>query len=216
MENFNLKIAAVKGFTKEEALSIENVGFDSLSIKGSNSTQAWVKAGKPTYGTAAFKAFAAEQLKSKTRGAAGVGCYVIIEAGVSDSRERPYKVISVSNEGTRKYQTVYQVVEADIKRKLVKGTKLVTVTDEDGVETEVEKETTEIVPQLLGLGSVVDTADKKGDAITKAKELTARDKRDYVVHVAKITDHNPIAAYSLYTPSTSAKEGTYIAFGVEL
>ena len=48
------------------------------------------------------------------------------------------------------------------------------------------------------------------------KEWITETKRDYVVNVSKVTDHNPIAAYGLYTPSTSAKEGTYIAFGVEI
>lgn len=208
MENFNLKIEAVKGFTKEEALSVEKLGFNALGIKGANATQAWIKAGKPTYGTASFKAFAAEQLKDKTKGAAGVGCYVVVEAGVSDSRERPYKVISVSNEGTRKYSTVYQIVEAKLKRKQNKVMK----TDKDGVE----KEVIETSAELLELGTVVDTASKKGEAEDKMKAWITETKRDYVINVVKVTDHNPIASYGLYTPSTSAKEGTYIAIGVSL
>lgn len=203
MGNFNVKIAAVKGFTKEEALS--QVNFDA-SFK--NATQAWVKAGKPTYGTNDFKTFAAEYLKKATKGIAGVGAYVVMESGVADSRERPYKVISVSNEGTRKYSTVYQIVEADLKTK----TKKVIKTDKEGVE----KEVTETVAELVALGSVVDTASKKGEAEAKMKEWITETKRNYVVNVVKVTDHNPVASYGIYTPSTSAKEGTYIAFGVEV
>ena len=203
MGNFNLKIAAVKGFTKEEALS--QVEFNA-SFK--NATQAWIKAGKPTYGTNDFKVFATEYLKKSTKGTAGVGAHVVIEAGIADSRERPYKVISVSNEGTRKYNTVYQIVEADLKKKQVKVIK----TDKEGVE----KEVTETKAELLELGTVVDTASKKGEAEDKMKQWITETKRDYIVNVVKVTDHNPIAAFGIYTPSTSSKEGTYIAFGVEL
>lgn len=203
MGNFNLKIAAVKGFTKEQAL--EQVNFNA-GFK--NATQAWIKAGKPTYGTNDFKVFATEYLKKATKGTAGVGAHVVIESGIADSRERPYKVISVSNEGTRKYATVYQIVEAELKRKEVKVIK----TDKEGVEKEVK----EIKAEVLALGSVVDTASKKGEAEEKMKEWITETKRDYVINVVKTTDHNPIASFGLYTPSTSAKEGTYIAFGVEV
>lgn len=211
MENFNVKIAAVKGFTKEEALSqVEfNAGYK-------NATQAWIKAGKPTYGTPTFKTFAVEYLRKATKGTANLGAHVIIEAGVADSRERPYKVVSVSNEGTRKFTTVYQVVEAEIETKTKKVLKTVKVKDAEGNVEEVEKEVTEVVPTLVSLGAVVDGAAKKSDAEELAKEWTTTQKRDYVVKVTKVTDHNPIAAYSIYTPSTSAKEGTYIAFGVEM
>ena len=203
MGNFNVKIAAVKGFTKEEALNQVNfnAGFK-------NATQAWVKAGKPTYGTNDFKVFATEYLKKATKGTAGVGAYVVIESGIADSRERPYKVISVSNEGTRKYATVYQIVEAELKTKTKKVTKI----DKEGNEKEVN----ETVAELVSLGAVVDTASKKGEAEAKMKEWITETHRDYVVNVVKVTDHNPVAAFGIYTPSTSAKEGTYIAFGVEI
>ena len=49
------------------------------------------------------------------------------------------------------------------------------------------------------------------------KSLIVTDKDLIKYHVVnKVTDHNPIASYGIYTPSTSAKEGTYIAFGVEV
>ena len=203
MEKFSVKIAAVKGFTKEQAL--EQVSFNAAF---KNATQAWVKAGKPTYGTNDFKVFAAEYLKKATKGTAGVGAYVVIESGVADSRERPYKVITVSNEGTRKYSTVYQIVEAELKTK----TKKVTKVDKEGEEKEVN----EMSAELVALGTVVDTASKKGEAEAKMKEWITETKRNYIINVVKVTDHNPIASYGVYTPSTSAKEGTYIAFGVEL
>ena len=211
MGNFNVKIAAVKGFTKEEAL--EPLSFNA-SFK--NATQAWIKAGKPTYGTNDFKVFAAEYLKKSTKGSAGLGAHVVIESGVADSRERPYKVLSVSNEGTRKYKTVYQIVEAELATKTKKVEKTVKVKDEEGNVTEVEKEVNETTAEVKSLGSVVDSCSKKGEAEDLMKQWITDTKRDYVVVVNKVTDHNPIASYGVYTHSTSAKEGTYIAFGVEV
>lgn len=202
MANFNVKITPVKGFTKAEAL--EQVAFNA-DFK--NATQAWIKAGKPTVGTDSFKTFAVEYLRKATKGTAGVGAHVVLEAGIADSRERPYKVLTVSNEGTRKYQTVYQIVEADLKKK----SKKVIKTDKEGVE----KEVVELTAEVIALGSVVDTASKKGEAEAKMKEWITETKRDYIVNVVKVTDHNPVASFGVYTPSTSAKEGTYIAFGVE-
>lgn len=203
MENFAMKIIPTKGFTKEEAL--KEVNFDA-SFK--NATQAWKSAGKPTVGTNDFKLFCFNYLKKQTKGIPGVGAYVVLEQGVADSREKPYKVITVSNEGTRKYSTVYQIVEADLKTKTKKVTKI----DKDGNEKEVNEVTAEVV----SLGAVVDTASKKGEAEDKMKEWITETKRNYIVNVVKVTDHNPIASFGIYTPSSSAKEGTFIAFGVEV
>lgn len=211
MANFNLKIEAVKGFTKEEALSKVN-----FNANFKNATQAWVKAGKPTFGTNDFKVFATEYLKKATKGTAGVGAHVVIDGAVADSRERPYKVLSISNEGTRKYKTVYQIVEAELVTKTKKVMKTVKVKDEEGNVTEVEKEVNEMTAEVKSLGSVVDSCSKKGEAEDLMKQWITDTKRDYVVVVNKVTDHNPIAAYGVYTPSTSTKEGTFIAFGVEV
>ena len=211
MANFNLKIEAVKGFTKEEALSKVN-----FNANFKNATQAWIKAGKPTFGTNDFKVFATEYLKKATKGTAGVGAHVVIDGAVADSRERPYKVLSISNEGTRKYKTVYQIVEAELATKTKKVTKLVKVKDEEGNVNEVEKEVNETTAEVKSLGAIVDSCSKKGEAEDLMKQWISDTKRDYVVVVNKVTDHNPIAAYGVYTPSTSTKEGTFIAFGVEI
>jgi len=208
MKEFNVKVVASKGFTKEEALATEKIGFNALGMKGSNSTQAWTKAGKPTYGTPAFKQFAVEQLKAKTRGTAGVGGYVVVEAGISDSRERPYRVLSVTNEGTRKFTMTYQIVEAELETK----TKTVTTQDEEGNDVT----STEMTATVKSLGAVVANASKKSEAEALLKDYITSTKRDYIINVVKLTDHNPIAAYGVYTPSSSTKEGTYLAFGVEL
>jgi hypothetical protein len=201
-----IKIVEVKGFSKEEALS--TVDFNT-TLKGANATQAWIKAGSPETDSKAFKVFVAEQVKSKFNNAAGVGGYVVVEGGVADSRERPYKVISVATEGARKYKSVHQVIEADLTTKVVKEK----VTSEDGVES--TKEVTKVTGYTL-IGQAVDSGDTKGEALELMKELIAENKKSYVVVNAKVeVSGQAIEAFGLYTPSVSAKVGTYIAFGIE-
>jgi len=204
-----VKIKEATGFTKVEALATEKIGFDVLTLSGSNATQAWIKAGKPANGTSAFKVFASEQLKKKTKFKEGLGAYVIVESGIADTRERPYKVISVITDGARKFKRTHQIVEAELATKLVK----VNETDAEGIVTVKEVLTAEII----SLGSVVATADKKSEALDEMKDWISAEKRDYVTIIAKeVVEGSAIAAYGVYTPSISAKEGTYVAFGVEL
>ena len=195
-----MKIVECKGFSKEVALDSEVLGF-TTEIRGANATQAWIKAGKPTVGTPGFKAFAADQLKLKTKNTAGLGVYIVLEAGVEDNRERPYKVISVKTEGARKFKRVYQVTEAVIKETPAKK-------NDDG---EV------VVPakyEISELGAVVGKAATKGAGNDLLKEWITDQKRDYVLTIAEeVVEGQPIASYGKYTPSVSAKEGTYIAFG---
>ena len=205
-----VKIKEVTGFTKAEALATEKIGFDVTTLAGSNATQAWIKAGKPAVGTNNFKVFASEQLKKKTKYKEGLGAYVIIEAGVADTRERPYKVISVVTEGARKFKRVHQIVEAQLATKSVKVKSVDAETNEEVIKEELQAE-------IVELGAVVATADKKSEALDVMKEWITAEKRDYVTIIAKeVVEGHAIAAYGVYTPSVSAKEGTYVAFGVEL
>lgn len=135
---------------------------------------------------------------------------MIIEAGVADTRERPYKVIPVITDGARKFKRTHQIIEAELATKMVK----VNVTDPETNEVTVKEE---MVAEIVSLGSVVATADKKSEALDEMKEWITAEKRDYVVVIAKeVVEGKAIAAYGVYTPSISAKQGTYVAFGVEL
>jgi hypothetical protein len=199
-KQFNVKVVECKGFTKDEALkSVSNFTTDY------NATTAWINAGKPTVGTPGFKAFCAEYLKKKTKANKGVGCYITLEAGSADTRMNPYKVFSIATTQARKFKRVYQIMEAEI------DVKNQTITLEDGTE-EVKQ-----VPVLKNVGVVVEEADKKSVAEDLMKQLISLNKRSYFINIVnKCVEGEPVAAYGVYTPSTSAKVGTYIAFGVEM
>lgn len=196
--NFSVKTVECKGFTKAEAL--EKVTDFTTDF---NATTAWVNAGKPTVGTPGFKTFCVEYLKKKTKANKGLGCYIVIESGVADSRENPYKVLSVPTTKARKFKRSYQITEADLKKKVEK------VVDEEGKEKEA------ITATIEGLGAVVAKYEKKGEAEKAMKEIITLTKRDYAIQIVnECVEGEPIAAYGIYTPSVSAKQGTYIAFGI--
>ena len=114
-------------------------------------------------------------------------------------------MFSIPTTQARKFKRVYQILEAEI------DVKTKTITLEDGTE-EVQQ-----IPVLKSVGVVVDEADKKSEAEDIMKNLIAENKRSYFINIInKCVEGEPVAAYGVYTPSASAKVGTYIAFGVEM
>lgn len=110
MEKFiNFKKLEVTGATKEEAL--EKAPF---FIQG-DATQAFKKwKASMTEGITEkdIKDFCINYLAKKSKNAPGVGFAVTIESAVANTRERPYRVENVKNEGgKRKYKTIYQLID---------------------------------------------------------------------------------------------------------
>lgn len=54
-----------------------------------------------------IKAFMLDYLNDKTKNCPGAGFLITLDAAVKDTRERPYKIEKVKNEGRRKYTTTY-------------------------------------------------------------------------------------------------------------
>ena len=79
-----------------------------------DSTLSWKKAGSPAVGTQEFYDFAIDNLKAnKLTDAKGVGVVITLDAGVADTRERPYKYNNVIFDGTRRYVTTFEVRRKD-------------------------------------------------------------------------------------------------------
>ena len=228
-----MKKVQAQGYNKEAAL--ETTGLEVSLDQLKNATQAWKKAGSPLTDKQ-LSAFIAEYIKKQKL----VGAYIVVDPSNDDTRLRPYAVINETTNGKRKTTTKYQIKEAGINVKYTKATK--TVTDKDGVEKEVEfmtpyrtetvkvevknKETGEVetktkeieVPEVkvLSVGAVVATADKKDEAAKIMKELIEKNKTDYVVEIVKeVTEGQKYALYGQYTPSKSAKLGTFMFFVAE-
>lgn len=115
----NFKIDQLSAYSKQEAM--DNAKYHIQK----DATQAWKNAGMPQIG-AALKEFCAEYLKKNTKNAPGVGCLITLTPGVSDTKEKPFKVENIKNEkGKRKYTTAYQLVDVETGKllKTVVGTK---------------------------------------------------------------------------------------------
>lgn len=111
MENFiNFKKLEVTGRTKQEAL--EKAPF---YIQG-DATQAfklWKKSMVNGVTERDIKQFCVAYLTKKSKNAPGSGFYVTLDPAVADTRERPYRIEDVKNEGgKRKYLKTYVLSDA--------------------------------------------------------------------------------------------------------
>lgn len=226
-----MKFIESQGYSKQKAF--EATGLDAELDMFKNATIAWKKAGSPLTGKA-LQNFMASYIKDKKV----VGAYLVVEPSSDDTRVRPYEVINETTIGKRKTTTVYQIKEAELNVKYVKGTKTVTdkeTGEEKVVETllpyhketitveKVNKETGETsteekevdVPNVtvLSRGAVVGSASRKDKALKLMKELIEQNKKNYVIEIVKeVTDGQKFAAYGVYTPSKSAKLGKFVFF----
>lgn len=111
-----MRILQINGYTRQEAIENESPFFIQK-----DATAAWKKAGKPLPTSPEFKEFAVEYLAEKTKNAPGIGCSVTYDAGVADTRDKPYKIDDVANEqGKRKYKTTYLLIDEETNEILAK------------------------------------------------------------------------------------------------
>ena len=203
-----LKIVECKGFTKDEAFA--NLGFDPNSpvIPGTNATQAWNKAGRPIVGSLDFKRFITQQLEEKTKNEPGFGIHIVLDPPVKDIRRRPYTVINNKATGTREWRFVYQIREDVLDVNWLAEP----IIDENGNLVQAGEEVMEISVTEPGL--VVEVCDSKAEALEKMKQLITATHKCYSIIPVKVPDIAPIAAFGIYTPSSGAKEGIFVACGI--
>ena len=196
----NVQILPVTGYSKQAALdSIKS--FKSDVVAGANATQAWIDAGSPLYGTAAFKHFCVEQLVMKTKCKAGLGCYITVENAVEDSRRFPHKLLNLKSKSYKDryhYKQMYQIFEAILN------------TSEF---LDFSYSQANFFKDYDGLGKYVDSFPTLEEAKAAAAELTDTNQKHYIIQKVKMSE-DPLWAISLYTPSKGTKMGTYIAFGI--
>ena len=184
----NFKRMDVNGVTKEEALA--KAPFNAAFKNATSAFKKFCENAKDGVTESDIKQFELDYLAKNTKNAEGLGCYVVIESAVVDTRERPYKIENVKSEGSRKWGTVFQIYEnIGTKTKPVAGQRL------------------------------VDNAGKtKAEAREAAKKLYTEKgiRMNVVVMPAKVVvEGEPIAFTVEYTPSKSSHIGRYHVFGIE-
>jgi hypothetical protein len=202
-----MKFVKGTGYSKAEAALSAGLDIDVDGLK--NATLAYQKAGHPV-GKKEMDAFMKGYLaKSKA-----VGAYVVLDAFKEDSRQRPYMVVNNPTSGKRSYETVYEVVPAELNIKMFKHEEVVEKINEETQEvtsetkivetpyqevvkscTKTDKETgaktesTKIVkvPSVKAtIEGIAETSSTKKDvAIALMKELVTSEKRDYVIRIVK-------------------------------
>lgn len=188
----NMKIVEAQGYSKVKAFETTNLDTSVERLK--NATISWKKAGAPLSGKALQEFFEAYIKDNRAFGA-----YVVVEQATDDTRERPYKVVNVVAEGTTKFKTVYQVVEAEHK------VKVSTTQNEEGEDVETYD------VKVVSYGAVAGQAVKKDLAIKLMKDLIKENKRGYTIRRVKVVEGaNEISAHGIYTPSKSAEVGKFI------
>lgn len=109
----NFKSVTVSAASKEEAIAkIEEQHFH---VNG-DATQAYKNAKAKHDGVWTDKdekAFKLDYLEKKVKSCPGAGYYITVESAVADTRQRPYKIEDVKNEGKRKFKSFYKWVDAN-------------------------------------------------------------------------------------------------------
>ena len=107
----NFKKVEVVAASREEAVAqVENTYFH---ING-DATQAfknWKQKQNGGVTERAVKEFMLDYLNKKGKNCPGAGYMITMDAAIGDTRERPYSVNDVPNEGKRKYKKTYQLID---------------------------------------------------------------------------------------------------------
>ena len=144
----------------------------------------WKKAGSPLSGQE-LKDFLTEYLKKHTKNMAGAGCYIVLDAAVSDSRENPYKILNIPTTQKRKMKKIYELVN---------------------VETEQVLGTADSKEDAIALAKSLVTSMKEDLGVGVKHECRIK---------KVVTEGEATAFTFEYTPSQNAKQGTFLCFGVE-
>ena len=184
----------VKAFSRDEAIA--QAPFAILK----DATQAWKNKGKPMLNS--LNEFIAEYLKKETKNAPGIGCMIVLEGGVADSRENPYSFTDIVNKietGTikRENKDTGEVEEVPTKKRKF------------GLVYEIiDDATNEIIAKSYGT---------KADARRDLAELYKDGYRGNATCIYKkeVVSGEARAFTAEYTPSKNTKLGNYLVFGVE-
>lgn len=105
----NFKCVEVVGATKEEAL--EKAPFNSILKDATQAYKNW-HAKQSTVTAADKKQFMLDYIAKNSKNAPGVGFSITETPAVKDTRERPWTITDIKNEGKRGYKTFHVLKDA--------------------------------------------------------------------------------------------------------
>lgn len=187
----NLDIQMISGDDKSEIYN-KVEGYVIGATPRSNCTKDWRAAGSPAVGSSQFTEFCEKMLSRSTKGLPGLGCYIVLENCVPNTRKHPVGTVTIPRpKHKQNYRLVHQVFEADF-----------------------ELSNPENGPVLTGLNLPLFQFDYLVDAKKAARHYTELTGKSCIVRKAKVPEIQD-EFYTFYQPSVRAHKGSYVAFGIK-
>ncbi len=107
----NFKKIEIAAANREEAVAQIEANYFHISGDATQAFKNWKS--KQTGGVTerAIKEFMLDYLNKKGKNCPGSGYMITVDSAISDTRERPYSIEDIPNEGRRKYKKTYQLVD---------------------------------------------------------------------------------------------------------
>jgi hypothetical protein len=219
----NFKKLEVTGATKEEALA--KAPFQANYKNATPAFNLWKK--KQTRGItdADVKQFCLEYLAKNTKNAAGLGCYIVKESAVADTRQRPYVIEDIKGEGERVVAKVFELRDDATgailaSTPVVEKNKTVKLKDDEGnpvLDKDGKPRYEEVLDEDGNNIKVLSSATKNAAKDLGRKLYTEEGfTGNLTAYITKqVVKGEPIAFRMKYAPSKNARVGSYIVFGVE-
>lgn len=109
----NFKKVEIVASSKEEAKEIMNNTLFHYSGDATQAFKNWKQSKNGAVTEREIKEFMLDYLNKKSKNCPGSGFMITLDPAVGDTRERPYTIEDVKNEGRRKYKKVYQLIDRE-------------------------------------------------------------------------------------------------------
>ena len=107
----NFKKVEVVAASREEAVAQVENNYFHINGDATQAFKNWKQKQNGGVTERAIKEFMLDYLAKKTKNCPGSGYMITMDAAIGDTRERPYSIEDVKNEGRRKYAKVYQLID---------------------------------------------------------------------------------------------------------
>ena len=111
----NFKKKEIVAASKEEAKEIMERDLFHYVGDATQSFKNWKDKQKNGITERDIKEFMLDYLSKKGKNCPGAGYMITVEAAISDTRERPYKIENVKGDGKRKFKTFYKWIDRETK-----------------------------------------------------------------------------------------------------
>lgn len=109
----NFKKREIVATSKEEAKEIMENTLFHYSGDATQAFKNWKQNQKGAVTDREIKEFMLDYLNKKSKNCPGSGFLITVDPAISDTRERPYRIENVLNEGKRKWKTTYVAVDVE-------------------------------------------------------------------------------------------------------